>query len=440
MPVRLLDHAALFLCLMGAVLRVNAQVVVDSSFGSGGALNGPNFQIPDNLGKTVGDNLFHSFAEFSLQSGQSATFTGPDSIQNILGRVTGSKVSEIDGLIKSEITGANLYLLNPKGFLFGENAKVDVDGAFTVSARESIRLGEEGSFNAVNPDQSVFVSAAPEAFGFLGGNPGGDITFDGTKLHTIKKTGGIGVSAGGIDLKNGALLSNQDGASIRLEGTNIIIGSGSGLSADTYNQDSGGEILLESSVIKMEESRLSSSTYYGGEVGEGGKGGEGGSIRIKGDKVEVGKYGEVLVETLGSGDGGELKVEAGEFVVSGKGARVSGQSGYRHGSDEWESHERASGRGGSLNIEAGKAEVSRFAVMSVQSTGEGEGGSLRLKARDGLEMSGLRPLISADTYESQGGSNRDGVGRIEGRQNGYNRQQYERQRKGWEHTDYRIGG
>ncbi|SVB27248.1 uncharacterized protein METZ01_LOCUS180102, partial [marine metagenome] len=145
------------LCLMGVVLGANAQVVVDSSFGSGGALNGPNFQIPDNLGKTVGDNLFHSFAEFSLQTGQSATFTGPDAIQNILGRVTGSKVSEIDGLIKSEITGANLYLLNPKGFLFGENAKVDVDGAFTVSARESIRLGEEGSFNAVNPDQSVFV-------------------------------------------------------------------------------------------------------------------------------------------------------------------------------------------------------------------------------------------------------------------------------------------
>ena len=93
---------------MGVALGANAQVVVDSSFASGGALNGPNFQIPDNLGKTVGDNLFHSFAEFSLQSGQSATFTGPDAIQNILGRVTGNKVSEIDGLIKSEITGANL--------------------------------------------------------------------------------------------------------------------------------------------------------------------------------------------------------------------------------------------------------------------------------------------------------------------------------------------
>ena len=161
MVVRLLNKAALFLCLIGVNLAANAQVVVDSSFGSGGALNGPNFQIPDNLGKTVGDNLFHSFTEFSLQTGQSATFTGPDAIQNILGRVTGNKVSEIDGLIKSEITGANLYLLNPKGFLFGENAKVDIDGAFTVSARESIKLGEGGEFQRGEPrPECVYLSRA----------------------------------------------------------------------------------------------------------------------------------------------------------------------------------------------------------------------------------------------------------------------------------------
>ncbi len=65
----------------------NAQVVVDNSFGSAGALSRPNFKIPDTLGKTVGENLFHSFSEFSLQGEQSATFTGPDSIQNILGCV-----------------------------------------------------------------------------------------------------------------------------------------------------------------------------------------------------------------------------------------------------------------------------------------------------------------------------------------------------------------
>tara|TARA_Y100001934_G_scaffold244269_1_gene301606 strand:- start:29 stop:301 length:273 start_codon:yes stop_codon:yes gene_type:complete len=81
-------------------------------------------------------------------------------------------VSEIDGLIQSEIADADLYLLNPMRLMFGENAKVDVDGAFTVSTRESLKLGEDGNCNAANPDQGMFTSAAPDAFGVLRENPG----------------------------------------------------------------------------------------------------------------------------------------------------------------------------------------------------------------------------------------------------------------------------
>ena len=97
--------------LLGSLGQAIGQVTVDSSFGNAGALAGPNFQIPDTLGNTVGGNLFHSFSDFNIQTGESATFTGPDSINNILGRVTGGDASSIDGLIRSEITGANLCLL-----------------------------------------------------------------------------------------------------------------------------------------------------------------------------------------------------------------------------------------------------------------------------------------------------------------------------------------
>ena len=60
------------------------------------------------------------------------------------------------------------------------------------------------------------------------------------------------------------------------------------------------------------------------------RGGSGGNIRIKAEQLDVGKYGEILVETLGSGDGGTLRVEADRIKVSGKGARLSGQSGYKY--------------------------------------------------------------------------------------------------------------
>ena len=199
--------------------------MVDNSFGSAGVLSGPNFKIPDALGKTVEGNLFHSFSEFSLQTGQSATFTGPDSIQNIIGRVTGGKVSQIDGLIQSEIADANLYLLNPNGFLFGKNAKVDVDGSFTVSTRESLKLGEDGSFNAINADQSVFVSAAPEAFGFLGENPGGKIMFQGSRIVTGS---GIGLVGGEVELDKARVLSVGELVSgdITVESSSLTIRDG----------------------------------------------------------------------------------------------------------------------------------------------------------------------------------------------------------------------
>ena len=84
-------------CVLGSFGQALGQVTVDSSFGNAGALAGPNFQIPDTLGKTVGGNLFHSFSDFNIQTGESAQFTGPDSINNILGRVTGGDASSIDG-------------------------------------------------------------------------------------------------------------------------------------------------------------------------------------------------------------------------------------------------------------------------------------------------------------------------------------------------------
>ena len=136
--MKFIQRTGVFWCLVAACIGLKAQVVVDGSFGNAGALSGPNFKIPDTLGKTVGDNLFHSFSEFSLQTGQAATFTGPDTIQNILGRVTGDKVSEIDGLIRSEITDANLYLLNPNGFLFGKNARGDIE----IESAGEVRLAK----------------------------------------------------------------------------------------------------------------------------------------------------------------------------------------------------------------------------------------------------------------------------------------------------------
>ncbi len=178
MPAR--THSGRWLSLLAAILLswtggsvVHADVVLDGSLGASGSLAGPDFTIDAVDGRTVSTNLFHSFSEFNLSSSQSATFTGPAAIANILGRITGGSASSIDGLLRSTIPNANLFLVNPNGMLFGPNASLDVQGSFHASTSDYIGLADGTQFTALPSGQdALLTTATPAAFGFLGTSPG----------------------------------------------------------------------------------------------------------------------------------------------------------------------------------------------------------------------------------------------------------------------------
>ena len=126
--------AATIVAVMAALAPASApaQITVDGTLSPARSLAGPNYAIGANLGRQLGANLFQSFGLFNVNTGESATFSGPTSVGNIIARVTGGSVSSINGTIASTIPSANLFLINPAGLVFGPNAQLQVSGAFPL--------------------------------------------------------------------------------------------------------------------------------------------------------------------------------------------------------------------------------------------------------------------------------------------------------------------
>jgi filamentous hemagglutinin family protein len=195
------------LTLVLAVFSVShAQITLDGSLGPAGALTGPNFLIPASVGQTRGGNLFHSFGLFNVHTGESANFTGPSSINNIIGRVTGGQKSTIDGKISSEIAGANLFLINPAGMVFGPNASLDVKGSFHVSTADYLKFADGAKFHADLAKQSTLSTSPVSAFGFLSQNPA-PITIDGSTLRLPPQT--FSIVGGDVTIQDAQLLTSD---------------------------------------------------------------------------------------------------------------------------------------------------------------------------------------------------------------------------------------
>ncbi len=200
----------LFLITVVALLHIMAglaqgQITLDGSLGPAVSLAGPDYEITADLGRIAGSNLFHSFDAFNFFAGESATFTGPNAVENVIGRVTGDGASFIDGPLGCAIPDANLYLLNPGGVVFGPNASLDVGGSFHVSAGDYIRLGNEGIFYADLSNNTSLAAAPPSAFGFLGDSPGG-VSIQECELRVLAEES-ISVVGGDIEIVAGRLVA-----------------------------------------------------------------------------------------------------------------------------------------------------------------------------------------------------------------------------------------
>ncbi|MCP4695907.1 MAG: filamentous hemagglutinin N-terminal domain-containing protein [Gammaproteobacteria bacterium] len=179
----------------------HTEVITDGTWGPSVRPPGPDYAIEADLGRQYGSNLFHSFHSFNLENGESAVFSGPPEVRNVLARVTGGQPSEIDGTLRSTLPRADLYFINPAGIRFGPHAMLDVKGAFHASTADYLRLGEQGRFDAATPENSILSIAPPAAFGFIRENPA-PISVEGSTLAAPR---GLSLAGGDLLLTESAL-------------------------------------------------------------------------------------------------------------------------------------------------------------------------------------------------------------------------------------------
>ena len=126
-------------------------------------------------GGVDGTNLFHSFGDFGVPPNNIANFLNGVSFDinghqlqaglptsNILARVTGNIPSDIFGTIQtSGFLNANLFIMNPHGFLFGPNATVNVGGMVAFTSADYLKLTDGVLFNNTpNIAQDALLSAS----------------------------------------------------------------------------------------------------------------------------------------------------------------------------------------------------------------------------------------------------------------------------------------
>lgn len=141
---------------------------------------GSRFDITAGSHSANGANLFHSFEEFSVGTGDHATFVTTPTVQNILTRVTGENASVIDGHLQVQGSSANLFFMNPSGILIGPNAQLNLPASVTLTTADAIEF-----------DDHTFHTTGHHRYDEFGQPPTGEFSFDNATGASIINQGTI---------------------------------------------------------------------------------------------------------------------------------------------------------------------------------------------------------------------------------------------------------
>ena len=386
--------STVILQILSCANSVTSQIVPDASLpNKSSVIPQGNINFLEG-GTQTGNNLFHSFKEFSVPTGSTAYFNNSVDIQNIFTRVTGNSITNIDGLLKAN-GSANLFLLNPNGIIFGKNAQLNIGGSFIATTANSFKFGNLGEFSAINPGAPPLLTINVPIGLQFGTNPGkivvqgtgNNLKIDDSYPQTdVADLYFLSDRPGGLEVKPEKTLALV-GGEILLDGGNLTaphgrIELGSVAAGEQVNltANSTGFILGYAGVNNFSDIRLqkAASVSTSGESG--------GNIQIQGKNLFVNDGSAIFGMTLGNSNGGEIKINTSESV------EMSGANPQNlYSLIVTESYPNSTGKSGDISINTQKLLIRDGALIFSSPFATGDGGNVNIRASELVQLTGVDP-------------------------------------------------
>ncbi|MDN2670780.1 YDG domain-containing protein, partial [Janthinobacterium sp. SUN026] len=365
-------------------------------------------------------NTIINWQSFSIHAGEITRFIQQNGNSAVLNRITGQDPSKILGALESN---GKVFLINPNGIVFGQGAKVDVNGLvasslgmtnedFLAGKRQFTAggvagaVGNAGTINAGKGGQVLLIAPNVENTGIITA-PNGEVILAAGRSVQLADPGNpqlrVLVSAPADQALNLGQIIAQ-GGSIGMAGA--LVSQRGVLNANSAVVGDNGRIVLKASgKVLLEGDSVTSAT---------GASGKGGDIQVLGE--QVGLLGNAAIDASGATGGGTVllggdyqgknaAVQNARQVLVGKDASVkadaidSGNGGkvIAWGNESAQVHGSISARGGAQGGDGGFVETSGHSLAV---------GGIRVdtSARRGKRGSWLLDPYDIDVVQGGGGS------------------------------------
>ncbi|MGB7443304.1 MAG: S-layer family protein [Coleofasciculaceae cyanobacterium] len=383
-----------------------AQVTADPSLGTIVTPNGTTLEITGGI--TVGNtNLFHSFDNFSVPEGGIADFLNNNpTLSNIFARVTGELPSDIQGVIQAQ-GNANLFLINPNGIIFGENAQLDIGGSFVGTTANAIAFPNGAEFSmtstaspdnpllTVNPSALLFNQIAAQqpnsikVEGNLAVEPNGSLLLVGGNVApTATSTGQILVEGGSLNAPGGQVelggLLEVGTVGLNVNGNNLSLNFPDGVARADVTLTNQAEVNVTAGGGGSISINARNLTMAGVSRIQAGIAPDLGSVDAQADNIEVNATG-IISLTGGSSIDNSVQFratgQAGDVIINADTVDFDGESSDFRASGVYSRiQEGASGQGGNIEIRARSLELTNGAIITASTRGQGNASDITIIA------------------------------------------------------------